>query len=308
MLTGFYLTDREGCGGDRNRIKIKSEFVRIQTALVSICQGVPLAVLGAFKATAHSGFSSIFQDICMWMNEWRRWSRVIAGRSAARSRDDPNKHRRAAAAGRSAVSLLRSGGRPPEELNLFVFQQSTTEKHTEHTHADSTPLSCFQCFGHSRCSARVSGASVTTGESGDWRSMLVKVCLSLALMPHGTLIHFYSSEPRHTDSHEQRGFLRLSAVRGCAVTERCLFLFKAGRPPHTERNVTDCQRHVISLTVQCNCQEKLMSISSHSSLFTSYTHTHTHTLAPPARDTHSTSVLNSSRHSAVCFSLFFFFF
>lgn len=97
-----------------------------------------------------------------------------------------------------------------------------------------------------------------------------KVCFSLPVKPHSSLILFYSSNPTHTNRETISGCL--SAVREFTTTARCLFLFQS-RSPLENRNAIFHQKYVTGVTLQCYCQEKLMSINSHSSLFTPQRHT-----------------------------------
>lgn len=123
----------------------------------------------------------------------------------------------------SLVGLLWSGGRPPEELNLFVFQRSnkTDRRSTASANILATVVECVRV-----------GRFSNNGEWGRLEKHADKVCFSLVLKPHSTLIYFYTSNPIRTNTEDF--FSRLSAVSEYTMTERCLFLFKAGHPTRKE--------------------------------------------------------------------------
>lgn len=158
------------------------------------------------------------------------------------------------------VGLLWSGGRPPEELNLFVFLCSN--KTAWHSTADANILATVvECVRVGRFS--------NNREWGDWRSMLIK-CVSLWYWNHTALWSIFTHPIQCAQT--QKIFQAVSCQ--WIPYDWALSFPLQSRSPHKKRNFIFCQKCVRGLGGQCNCQGKLMSINSHSSLFPSHTHAH----------------------------------
>ena len=117
-------------------------------------------------------------------------------------------------------------------------------------------------------------------------SMLGKVCFSLPVRPHSTLILFYSSNPTHTNSQAISGCL--SAVRENTSTERRLF--------SSSKPVTPQKRECYLLSEMCyRCNPPMLlsgKTNEHQFSFITFhfrhthtcTHTHMKSSAPAAED------------------------
>lgn len=187
----------------------------------------------------------------------------------------------------------------PEELGLFVCLHSNKTVRLSTVSADilATVNACM-------CVGRFSN----NGECGELRRLQehqacwVK-CVPLCQWDYIALWSFFTHLTQYTQT------LRLSQTI-CQLSENTLrlsavfFLFQS-RSLHESRNVIFCQKSVTGVTLQCYCQETLMSINSHSSLFTSHRRTHIKSSAPPAEDT----LLHSRSRHSVCswFCLFLLF-